>query len=308
MKGIITASFDSNNPVDIATLPHENIWIRVSGSDDSEIAKLLQSFDIHALSIEDVINDEHQTKYENLENYSLIILKTFHNSPPDIDYSQLSIVWGRNFVISIEKPDSRLFSSYQDGEVEVSFEKLIYTMLDRVVDHYLDFISAYRSCVDKLEDEEFDTKDGYDLDSIFGLRRSIHSFRRMVRPVQEVVDKIMKPEGRRFSNAMMPYLRDLYEHAARVNQGADALFETLNALQNEILTKLQYKLSRTMNVMTAASVIFLPIMAITGLYGMNFENMPIQNVNHGYYIVVGIILLIVAVIGYLFYRYKVFKD
>jgi magnesium transporter len=135
---------------------------------------------------------------------------------------------------------------------------------------------------------------------LFNARRDIDAFRRVVRPVADIIDKQHRPHNSFFSEEMLPYIRDLSDHASRTAGIADSLWETLASLHTETLTLLQYKLSRTMNLMTAASVIFLPLMVITGVYGMNFDNMPELHFRYAYFAVLAVMVLIGVFMFYIF--------
>ena len=56
-----------------------------------------------------------------------------------------------------------------------------------------------------------------------------------------------------------------------------------------------------MKTLTIASVIFLPLTFLAGIYGMNFDNMPELHTRTGYFIVIGVML---AIAGGLIWRFR----
>jgi magnesium transporter len=296
IKAII---YDEENSADAESFSENEVWLRVIGQkDSSRLEEIGERFKIHELSIEDLVAD-HQPKYEFHEHYSILILKTFTLTDDEVqagNISQLNLIFGNDFIISFEQEENpfitKYFETVASGRNSPKAEEIIYDLLDHIVDNYLESAYDYQDRIDALENRIIEKADDYDLNLLFSMRRDIHAFRKVVRPVPDLIDKQHRPHNSIFSEDMLPYLKDLWDHASRTAAIADSLWETLNSLHAELLTLLQYKLSRTMNLMTAVSVVFLPLMMITGIYGMNFDYMPELHMKYAYFVVLGIMFLL----------------
>ncbi|MDR2401651.1 MAG: hypothetical protein LBD73_08385 [Deferribacteraceae bacterium] len=294
IKGIIYNEMD----LTANALSLDGVWLRVIGEKDATaLEDIGERFKIHELSIEDLMAD-HQSKYEYHEHYSILILKIFTPSAEDTPLctAQLNFIYGKDFIISFEEEEqpfiTKYFETITGGFNSPKVEEIIYELLDQIIDHCLECAYDYQDQIDALENEVVQDADSRGLALLFNTRRDIHAFRKVVRPIADIIDKQHRPHNSIFSEDMIPYIKDLWDHASRTAAIADSLWETLTSLHAEMLTLLQYKLSRTMNLMTTVSVIFLPLMVITGIYGMNFDHMPELHMKYAYFVVLAAMLLI----------------
>ena len=281
--GDINAYFDKTHT--------NNLWLRVIGLNNPDfLAAVAKIFNIHSLTIEDIVNTRHQAKYEQDYGYSLFIVKTVKkDGDGDIRGHQFSMVLGRSFIITFEESESSHINRYIEKMSTGRTPELVaYDMLDEIVDQYLYYANEFLSKVDDLEDVVIDNIEKYDLSDLFEFKQEAHKFKRIIRPIRDIADQIMRPKNEDFSPDLYPYLKDLWDHSVKAVSTADVILETVNSLHSTVVTQLQYKLSKTMNVMTAVSVIFLPLMVITGIYGMNFDNMPELHFKYSYFAVLGI--------------------
>jgi magnesium transporter len=294
----------------VSTLPKEDIWLRIVGPQHGNfLQELGKYYTIHELNLEDVMAN-HLPKYEYHEHYSLLILKTFLPETEMLTgkIAQISLIFSKTFLISFESETEQLpfiseyFLTIADGRRTPTIERIVYDLMDRIVDNYLECAYDFQDKLGDFEGDFMDSTDIEDLNALFSMRRDVYAFKKTVRPVVDIVEKQHRTQSSIFSDEMIPYMKDLWDHALRASQIADGLWETLISLHSELLTLLQYKLSKTMNLMTTVSVIFLPLMLITGIYGMNFDNMPELHWKYGYFLVM---LIIVAVGVLLFFLFKV---
>ena len=63
-------------------------------------------------------------------------------------------------------------------------------------------------------------------------------------------------------------------------------------------------MNQQMRVLTVITIIFMPLTVITGIYGMNFDNMPELHWPYGYFIVLGLMLCIIVGLLIFFSRRK----
>jgi magnesium transporter len=270
-----------------ADLPLQNVWIRICGLSQKEtIVDIGHHLGLHKLSIEDILNHEHP-KYEQHRSFRFFILKTFNGK----DYGQIAIILKDKLVVTFEDEKHNFISHYAKEKLSDDLKYVVYELLDRTVDHYVQHVHAFREKVDAVEDELIDSDGDSELNKLFSLRRQIRAFRRLVRPVQGMAERLQAEDL--YEENMSPYLKDLWDHASKVNQTNDAMCESLDNFQNEIFTRFQYKLSKNMNVMTALSITVMPMLVITGFYGMNLQNLPGTGMPHGYLVVVGVIIGVV---------------
>ena len=94
--------------------PGTNLWINVNGLDQVEVIEKLGSyFDIHPLTLEDVLNTEQRPKMDDYESYVYMVLKIMFLdiSKKEIVIDQVSIILGYNYILFFSGKRSRRFRS-----------------------------------------------------------------------------------------------------------------------------------------------------------------------------------------------------
>ena len=89
-------------------------WINLSGIHDiSLIERFGQRFGIHNLALEDILNTQHRPKVEEMDGYSLIILKMlfFDDATQTIDAEQISLILGPRYVLTFQEREGDVFDA-----------------------------------------------------------------------------------------------------------------------------------------------------------------------------------------------------
>lgn len=281
--------------ISVDTNLKQDLWLRITSLDEpSFLLTVGEYFGIHKLLIEDISNPGHQSKFEQYEEYSIIIIKIINEIDDEINTLQFSMIFGTNFLITFGEHSSPQITSYINSiKGKQSIDRTVYDLLDQIVDNYIAYAYKYQNKTDEIEDAILEHIGSHQLSSLFEFKQEMHQFKKIIRPVREITDSLLRSKPDIFSPSMKPYLKDLLDHANRVSAIAENIEETLNNLHGIILTQIQYKLNKTIAVLTAISVIFLPLMVITGIYGMNFEHMPELKYKYAY----PIVLCIMATLG-----------
>lgn len=284
-------------------------WINVDGLHDTEIlSKIGEQFGLDKLLLEDILNTNHRPKTEIFDKYIFVTLKMVDLTPDkkSITHEQVSFILGDCWLISFQEEGGDVFDNVRErirklqGEIpkrKVDF--LFYRLLDTVVDNYF-FVTEYFS--DKnaaLEKNIFNNPTPESLVEIQTIKRQIVNFKRVVLPLREVASGLEKDGGDLIDKSTLRYLRDLYEHVIQVNDSIDSQREVIASIQELYLSGTSNKMNEVMKLLTIISTIFIPLTFIAGVYGMNFDNMPETKWQYGYFLIWGI--MIVLVVGMLVY-------
>ena len=103
--------------------------------------------------------------------------------------------------------------------------------------------------------------------------------------------------GRSESLALETIRAPLANLVAEMERGQTAnirLQDRVRDLYQYHLHHVQEATNRRLNMLTMLSAIYLPPTLIAGIYGMNFENIPIAGIRYGYAIVMGLMVTLVA--------------
>ena len=181
---------------------------------------------------------------------------------------------------------------------------LLYTLLDTVVDQYFLTLENFSEKIEELEFALLENPTKETLNSVYELRRESLSLRRCVYPLREMINRFEKLEEPIINKETKIYIRDLYDHSIQIIETVEVFREMVIGLLELYMNSVSNKLNEIMKVLTIMSSIFIPLTFVVGVYGMNFDNMPILHYKYGYYAVWLIMALLVVFMVIYFKRKK----
>lgn len=288
-------------------------WINIDGLHDvSVIEKIGSQYDIHPLTLEDILNTDQRPKIEIFDDYILIILKMLYydDKKKKISSEQVSIILGDHYVISFQETKDDIFDPIRHKlRQEMSkirdmpSDYLMHAILDIIVDNYFIILEQTGEKIAIFEEELMNNPRSDTLKDIYRLKREILFLRRAVWPLREVISKLEKSESALINKQTEVFFRDLYDHVIQVIDNIENFRDLTSGMLDLYLSSISNKTNEVMKVLTIISTIFIPLTFITGIYGMNFHNFPELGWKWGYFTIWGVILLI-AFTMILFFKKK----
>lgn len=291
----------------------EILWINISGVYDSALLKKLSEiFNMNSLSLEDIQNTEHRPKIDDFGNYIHAILKmlTWNENSQTICSEQVSIILGKNYVISIQERPGDVFDIIRDrirnsrGRLrQKNADYLSYGLIDAIVDNY--FLVS-----DKLQEEQEILEESANVENSKETFRKIHflkkemiKLRKSVWPLREILISILKGDFELISGKTHQYYKDIFDHLLFLVDMVEQLREMLSGLQESLISTISFEMNNVMKVLTIIATIFIPLTFVAGIYGMNFAYMPELTYRWGYFAVLGAMFLI-FILMLLFFKRK----
>ncbi len=279
-------------------------WINLSGIHDTSLIELFgQRFGIHNLALEDILNTQHRPKVEEMEDYSLIILKMlfFDDETQSIDTEQISLILGPRYVLTFQEREGDVFDGVRsrlqrsNGRIrQRGTDYLAYALIDSIVDSYFHILEKIGDHLAVLEDDLLNDPDQSVLGRIHHYKRQLLILRKSVWPLREVISGLYKEESELIREDTRVFLRDLYDHTIQVLDTVEIFRDTVSGLQDLYMSAVGNRMNEIMKVLTIMASIFIPLTFIAGIYGMNFEYIPELKWHYGYFMAWGIMLGCVA--------------
>jgi|APTNR8051073442_1049403.scaffolds.fasta_scaffold00055_133 magnesium transporter len=291
---------------------HQVSWVNVDGLTNQElIQKISKHFDLHYLLVEDVMNTDHQPKADEFEDHLFFTLKMLYRiEGQSIDYEHISFVLGKNYLLSFQEKEGDIFDNLrnrikQDNGVirKRGADYLLYRLIDAIVDSYYSILDSIGKRIEEIEDNISNNATELDFIEIQKLRKEFIYLRKVVYPLREALNKVIKNEEGFIEERNEKYFSDVYDHVIHLIDSLDTYKDLTSTLMDLYMNTINYRMNEVMKLLTVITTIFIPLSFVAGVYGMNFENMPELAWPNGYYgvlIVMGIIFL--AMVGY--FRYK----
>jgi magnesium transporter len=286
-------------------------WINIIGLHDPDILKGIEThFGIHALTLEDIVNTETRPKVEIFDDYIFIVLKiVFYNKEQEmIEIEQLSIILGKNYIITFQEREDQIFDPIRHriqsmkGRIrQRGTDYLTYALMDVVVDNYYLILENIGETIENLEEQVLNNPDKSIPLKIQNLKKDVMFLRKSLWPLREAINNLNKQETELVADTTYPYLHDLYDHTIQVVDTLEIYREMASGIMDLYLSNVNNKMNEVMKVLTIIASIFIPLTFITGIYGMNFENMPELKWSFGYLFALSI-MAIVGVILVIFFK------
>lgn len=285
-------------------------WVNIDGLCKKDVEKVCWHFGIHNLLIEDILSIGQRPKMDDLEGvlFCLLNMLYFNEQKCCVEQEQISIVLGKNFVITFQDEAHRdVFNGIRE-KLNFSGSKLrirgadylCYSLLDVIVDHYFEVMENLGDKIEDLEEEIIRNSNKRSLAKLNSFRKELIVLKRNVAPVRELVNGFNKTESDLLNENTNKYFKDVYDHIIQANDVADNYRDILANLQDLYLSQVNLKLNEVMKVMAIVTCLLAPATVIGGIFGMNFDIIPIAHLKWGFYVTVALMLLIPLVMVIIF--------
>jgi magnesium transporter len=284
-------------------------WINVEGVHNIDLVeKMGKIYNIHPLTLEDIVHIDQRPKFEEYDNYLLAILKMIMHDGK-VHSEQLSLILVGNTVISFQEPDGgdafdiiRLRLRQAKGRVrKLGADYLFYALMDAVVDYYFHTIEKIGDRVAQIEEDIIKEARRKSLLELYSLKREVMNLRKQVWPLRDMINNLLRSESEFITPNTLLFFRDLQDHTIRIIDTIETYRDLLSGIMDIYLNTNANKMNEIMKVLTIMSSIFIPVTFIAGVYGMNFEFMPELKSPYGY---AAVWIVMLSVMGGLVFYFK----
>ncbi|WP_340019858.1 magnesium/cobalt transporter CorA [Paenibacillus sp. FSL H3-0457] len=266
-------------------------WI---DADVDDLALLQPLFLMHDLAVEDCLSDEEQRpKIEIYENHYFIVINSIRFDDEEIFLRAVNLFLGRHFIISVTKHKISELRTLKPilWEQEISTpDRLLYLLVDLIVDNYFTVGDRIEARIEKLEEDILMHTKKSHLNEIIGLRSEILWLKKVLGPQKEVINTLNKKDLRLIDDQLQKYFSDIYENAVKISETFETYRDLMGNLREAYQSSIANRANEIMRVFTAITTVFMPLTVITGIYGMNFTNMPELNWKYSYFVVIGLMV------------------
>jgi magnesium transporter len=282
-------------------------WYALDDPNDPHLDELARQFQLHPLHIEDCRSSNERLKAEGTDHYLFLILKYIQSvQDGDIGFASLYLFVGRDFLISVRDPscisDEILQRAQKAGPDEIP-SKLLYLIMDSIVDSYFVSIDHSDDRIDDLQDSVLDNPSPQILENLFDQKRKLIELRRILVNLRDACMSLQRESGSILQPELYPFFRDVYDHSLRLLDMVETLRDLLNNTFDVYLSSVANRTNQVMKVLTVLSTVALPALVISGIYGMNLKGLPFLESDHGTEIVVGAMLASTAMVLWMLKRF-----
>jgi magnesium transporter len=292
-------------------------WINVERPRSLEQAWLEEHFDFHALDYEDVLSRNQRPKIDRYDDYLFIVLHfpVFDRSVGRLGTGELDIFVGPGYLITIPnqplQPVEYLFERCRSKEElrEQLFSRgsgyLLYRIVDDCFDYCFPMLRKIGNKLDALEEEIFEGRSEEIVRDISNVKQEIINFRKVIRPQRPVLRDLEQVKQRYLAEDLdlEIYFDDIVDASERIWDMLENYKEVVEALEESNESVLSHRVNDVLRVLTAISVIVLPLTLITSFFGMNVGLVGAGNPSAGpsasFWVILGVMVaLLIGMVAY----------
>jgi magnesium transporter len=291
-------------------------WINIERPRHADQAWLEERFDFHQLDYEDVLSRNQRPKVDEYDEYLFIVLHfpRYDKVVSRLNAAELDIFVGPDYVITLPNEPLQsveyLFERCRTNEElrEQLFSKgsgyLLYKIVDGCVDASFPMLRKIGNKLERIEEEIFEGRTMEVVRDISNAKQEIINFRKIVRPQRTTFRDLERTKQRYIPDDLDVYFDDVIDAFERVWDMLENFKEVVEGLEGTNESAISHRVNDTLRVLTAFSVVVLPLTLIASIWGMNVK-VPGEGESAPFYLVLA--FMVVVLVGMLtFFRRRGF--
>jgi magnesium transporter len=271
------------------------LWVDIDTRDSDKVTMLKDVFHFHPLAIEEAVNPQSRVKLEEFDRYVLLIVRTVAfcettDDPYDLDTVNISFFLGKNYLVTVHGADTNPVDSTRElleRKPELATHgpaKLMHAIVDQAVDAYFPIIDKLDEFMDSLEEKIYGSFDQDALREVFAVKRLVLTLRRHLAPERDALSVLTNRPSTLLTPETQVYFRDIYDHVLRIYDSLETYRELLSSTMDSYLTQVSNRLGMATKALGIVATVTLPFVVVSGMWGMNFEHIPLHSHPHGFMI------------------------
>ena len=264
-------------------------WIHIESPRTADRDWLEEHFDFHPLDYEDVFSRNQRPKLDQYDDYVFIVLHfpLFDKDTNRILTAELDLFMGPDYLVTMPNmplpPLSAMFERYREKDDlrEEVFSKgtgyLLYKIVDTGVDASFPMLRKTALKLERLEDDIFEGRSSEIVRELSDTKQEIINFRKIVRPQRAVLRDLERTKQRYLQEELEIYFDDISDAAERIWDTLENYKEVIEGLESTNESVLSHQLNDSFRVLTAVSVVLLPLTLVASIFGMN---VPVPGEGH----------------------------
>lgn len=289
--------------------PTARVWVDAVGLGVEEIESLGRRYHFHPLAVEDC---HHAIQRPKVDEYPGYLFFSFHAMETadagEVRMREIDGFLGRNYLVTVhDEPSPEIIEMISrcdrnNNLLERGMDHIFYTLLDRMVDTHFPILDRIEERIERAETDVFETNDASVVARLFEIKKELLMLRRVVGPQRDLLNQLSTRDHATISEPVRFYLRDVHDHLVRLTDLLETYRDLVTGTVDAQRSEVSYRLNEVMKRLTVIGTISLPLTLIAGLWGMNFDRIPWAHHPGGFWFILGLCLLVVAVLLGLFKR------
>jgi magnesium transporter len=180
---------------------------------------------------------------------------------------------------------------------------LLYKIVDDSFDYCFPMLRKIGNKLERLEEDIFEGRSEEVVRDISNSKQEIINFRKVIRPQRAVLRDLERTKQRYLAEDLEVYFDDIVDASERIWDMLENFKEVIEALEDTNESVLSHRVNEVLRVLTAFSVIILPLTLLASIFGMNLGLPggadPATGAHTGFWVIVGVMIaVLIAMVGY----------
>jgi magnesium transporter len=287
----------------------DTVWADFVSPTEQDLKDIAEELGLHPLAVEDAIHEYQRPKLDRYDTHLFLASYsvTLDTGTGALKTSEVKAFITPHALVTVHGPDFDMGAVTErwgnDADLAthgVAF--LLWGLLDVIVDKHFVTVQQLDGEIESLEDALFDDepRDKEVQKRSFEIRKSLVLLRRVLLPMREVVNTVLRRDMETLDSGMMPYFQDVYDHVLRATEWTESLRDLVTTILETNISIQGNRMNMIMKKVTSWAAIIAVPTAITGFFGQNVAFPGFGNV-------AGLIVSLVLMVGVSVILYFGFK-
>jgi len=261
------------------------IWLNLFNPSIQELHSLVDTMDVHPLSVEDCLDSSQVPKIEHFPGNTFIIFNAFSYREKQLFIDEIDLFIGKNFLITVSginsedrKPLNHIIRIVENspGQVTQGPAFLMHVVLDYVVDEKLQAFEALEDEIEEAEDDVLKNPASFDPKELMRLKKFLVNLRKSLFHEREILVKVCRMDCPFIADKAIFHFRDIYDHLAKFFELTEtnreivtSLMELYTSLLNNQMTKMSNQTNNSVRRLSLIATIFMPLTLLASIGGMS---------------------------------------
>lgn len=285
-------------------------WVDIEDPTPQDLELLTSRFRFHPLAVEDCVHHQKRAKIERYQTHGFVVLTALDRTTREdlLDTASICIFIRPGLAVTVRAKRitavERIQHILEDEPDRVgnSTERVLHAILDAVIDEFTPLLDDWEDEIDDIEDEAASPGVQPIAERLLELRRKLLLVRRIILPQIEVVRRLVDDDSPEVSAEYRVYFRDVLDHALVVSETTSLFLEVANGAITVHANAVNERLNEVMKFLAIVSTLLLPWTVVSGIFGMNFDLIPLSHQPLGFGTALGVMLVVTVGLLYYFRR------
>jgi magnesium transporter len=285
-------------------------WINIERPTSVDRAWLEEHFEFHPLDYEDVLSRNQRPKIDEYPDYLFIVLHfpVFDKTVGRLNGAELDIFIGPDYIITLPNsplpPVEYLFERCRSSEevraamLSKGSGYLLYKIVDDAFDYCFPMLRKIGNKLERLEEDIFEGRAEEVVRDLSNSKQEIINFRKVIRPQRAVLRDLERTKQRYLAEDLEVYFDDIVDASERIWDMLENYKEVVEALEDTNESVLSHRVNEVLRVLTAFSVVILPLTLFASVFGMNVV-FPFEPTVEAFWAILGgMVVVLVGMVAY----------